>query len=189
MGTDQIVADATGAHGCLCRGQSLKVGDIDHIICRLGSEISPTADVTTTQALTTTKVFTTTIADTETEPAETTARRTTTAAAVTTTKVFETTTTVSTMTTPAAVSEKILPYQDYAGVDDSVCNVIGAQMYAAPGETISYPVYLYHNPGYCSSGIAVDFDSKLERVLDEYDRIIIRQGVASDQLTATYSYK
>ena len=87
----------------------------------------------------------------------------------------------------AEQNENILPYETYEGIAEDKCNVIAAQMYAAPGETVSYPVYLYHNTGYNWIGVYVDFDERLLPVCNQDGKVDVSEGSASDALKPVFS--
>ena len=84
-------------------------------------------------------------------------------------------------------AEKILSYTDYDGVSADMPNVIAARMYAEPGETVEFPVYISNNPGYTASGIALEYDSRLIPILNENEKVRMEQGEAADDVLVLFS--
>lgn len=71
---------------------------------------------------------------------------------------------------------------------DGVANIIADEVYAEPGETVSYRVMIKNNPGYGPSGFSLTYDSALKPVL-ESDGVKpeLKWGDGSYGLTKTYS--
>jgi len=80
----------------------------------------------------------------------------------------------------------VSPVDQYAEIDSSVMNIVGAKMYAEPGDVVAYEVHIVNNKGYSASGVSVDFDERLEPVLNK-NKVKMEAGDASDDLTTIFS--
>ena len=65
-------------------------------------------------------------------------------------------------------------------------NIIAGQVYAEPGETVSFPVYLAENPGYTTGLFRVIYDERLIVNLKPDGALEAKIGPAGDSLSTTF---
>ena len=69
-----------------------------------------------------------------------------------------------------------------------ITNIIADEVYAEPGETVSYRVMIQNNKGYGPSGIALNYDAALTPVLEANGvKPALKWGDGSYGLTKSYS--
>ncbi|MCQ2416531.1 MAG: leucine-rich repeat protein [Oscillospiraceae bacterium] len=161
---------------------------------------SATKATTTTSA---TKATTTTSATKATTTTSATKATTTTSATKATTTTSATKATTTTSATKAATTSAVTttavtqPYENYEGVVPDQCNIIADQIYAKPGETVPFSIYLMNNPGFSVLNIMAAYSGFLDiRLSDEKKADIIYGPVldgaqvlpASSPYSPSYNY-
>lgn len=68
-----------------------------------------------------------------------------------------------------------------------VINLVADEVYAEPGETVSYRLMIENNTGYAPFGIGLNYDSALTPVLQDNGKPVIEFGDGSDGLMRSYS--
>lgn len=83
------------------------------------------------------------------------------------------------------------PVSDYDGIESGITNIVGAHVYAEPGEVVEYEVHLVNNTGIAQGGFGIHYPAGLKPVMDleGEDPTIIKMGggPAGDSLMQMFS--
>ncbi len=93
------------------------------------------------------------------------------------------------VTAMMANAQETLDPAEREGLSTSVTNIIADQVYAEPGEKVTYAINIQNNQGYSGSGFTINYDERLTPDIKEgtEDTPVTKKGPASDDLLPSTS--